>query len=589
MQKKNSLKKSNRHDNSVKKFSLALLILAGNSGYELLQKNLKDALPAYSTLQKLMSTKKRMVEGTFYFTEFLAHLNEWKAPKFVHVQLDDTRIINEVSYDAYTDRFVGFILPLKNGLPVEDTFVLNTFAEIEDAYVKNKSSVAKYAHCIVVQSIAVEVPSFVLAVIGTDSKYDNTVVSKRWEHIDNELKKLGIVVISNGSDGAGPFLKSMLTETKLFNISTNSNVPTSWSFFVMPSMKKSSLCAQDHVHLLAKLRSRLLGPSNLIVLGAETACSGHLTHVCQNIPKESHGLTKKVLDNKDKQNYSSISILVSDDLKKCLFESKNIIRPTGTIIYLQLMRNIRDAFFEKGIKPIQRVSLLWKVVFFVRIWRCWLSENGYSEIDHFITTNAYTCIELNGHLLLNILFNVINGTFPKEVLRLWLTGSQSCEQLFRLLRSMTPVFSTIVNFSLKRLLERIHRLSHISSLECTEDVIFPRLQRRLLHLNEETKDTFEVPTLSDIETAIRASKTDAISLASECSMQLDNFEDSYLVKDTTELVSNAIEYDFEEKEITLHEEEPTETAENNCIDSTTSIEINEDLAILKLSHHFHHT
>ena len=50
-------KNSTRHDGFVKKFSLALLILIGKAGYELLERNFKDALPAYSTLQRMMSLK----------------------------------------------------------------------------------------------------------------------------------------------------------------------------------------------------------------------------------------------------------------------------------------------------------------------------------------------------------------------------------------------------------------------------------------------------------------------------------------------------------------------------------------------------
>ena len=438
--KNNVHKKSNRHDHTVKKFALTLLILTGKAGYELLQKNLKDALPAYSSLQRLMGTKERMVEGTFYFIELVDHLNEWKASKFVHVQLDDTRIINQVVYDQFTDRFVGFILPLLDGLPICDTFVFHTFEELQRAYQEHKDSIAKYAHCIVVQSVEVEVPSFVLSVLGTDSKYDNVVVSKRWQYMERELGKVGVTVISYGSDGAGPFLKAMLVETKLFSVSNIYNVPNSWKFFMMPLIKENGLCVQDHVHLLAKLRSRLLAPSNLIVLGAETACPSHLRKVVNDVPKERHGLTKKDINNKDKQNYHSIAILVGDDLKECLLELTGPIRPTGTIAYLGLMRKLRDAFFEKAMTPIDRVARLWEVVFFVRIWRCWLSENGYSETIHFVTTNAYTCIELNAHFLVNLLFNVINGGFPKEVLRVWFSGSQACEQLFRLVRSMTPFF-----------------------------------------------------------------------------------------------------------------------------------------------------
>ena len=186
---------------------------------------------------------------------------------YIHMHLDDTRIKNRVEYDSYTDRLVGFVLPLLDGLPVCDAFVLQTFEGIKDAF--NNSTVAKYAHCIVIKPIFCA-PSFVLSVLGTDSKYDHAVITKRWQHIDKELLKRGVRVVSNGSDGAGPFLKAMVAETKLFTVSKNSNVPTSWKFYLMPEFKKKGLCSQDHVHLLAKLRTRALEPSNITVFGAES-------------------------------------------------------------------------------------------------------------------------------------------------------------------------------------------------------------------------------------------------------------------------------------------------------------------------------
>ena len=283
---------------------------------------------------------------------------------YIHVHLD-TRIKNCVEYDSYTDRLVGFVLPLLDGLPVCDAFVFQTFEGIKDAF--NNSTVAKYAHCIVIKPIKVDAPSFVLSVLGTDSKYDHAVIMKRWQHIDKELLKRGVRVVSNGSDGAGPFLKAMVAETKLFTVSKNSNVPTSWKFYLMPEFKKKGLCSQDHVHLLAKLCTRALEPSNITVFGAESCLVRHLQFIYKKFNKDRHGLTQQMINNKDKQNYSSIAVLVGDDVKECLEEVPHIIRPKGTTIYLGLMRKIRDAHFEKGLSPVERVSLLWEVVFFVRI------------------------------------------------------------------------------------------------------------------------------------------------------------------------------------------------------------------------------
>ena len=178
-----------------------------------------------------------------------------------------------------------------------------------------------------------------------------------------------------------------------------------------------------------------------------------------------------MLNNKDKQNYSRIAVLVSDDVKQCLEEASPTIHTKGTIIYLGLMRRIRDAHFE-------RISLLWEVVFFVLIWRVWLNQKCLSAKDHFITTYAYTCIELNAYLLLNIVFNVVIGLYPVDVLGVWFTGSQSCEQLFQLLQSMTSIFSTVINFTMKGIMKRIHRLNYLSSIESADNIIFPHVKRR---------------------------------------------------------------------------------------------------------------
>ena len=108
-----------------------MLILTGKSGYEFLQSNLGNALPSYPTVQRMLSKKERIVEGTFYFDEVRDHLQWWNAPFFVNVHLDDTRIKFRVEYDHITDRYVGFVLPLDDdGLPICDSFIFGTFQGI---------------------------------------------------------------------------------------------------------------------------------------------------------------------------------------------------------------------------------------------------------------------------------------------------------------------------------------------------------------------------------------------------------------------------------------------------------------------------
>ena len=264
-------------------------------------------------------------------------------------------------------------------------------------------------------------------------------------------------------------------------------------------------------------------------------------------------------------------------------DKMNRFSTSGTAVYLALMHHIKECFFNKAISPATRLYLIWKVVFFMRIWRTWLECNELSESDHFITNNAYVYIELNAHMLLNLVYNVATKTFPIECLRVWTPGSQSCEQLFRLLRSMTPTFSTVVNFSMKGILEKIHKLGFMSSSESDNSILFPRLGRRLFQIKEDTGETFCIPTVQSMTQQILDGKRDAVKLAADCGMRLTSYSDRDLVKGLEYAVNEAVSNDNEdlcEEALLLPNNE--DIMESNMQSPMTQAELlcaNEDLSV----------
>ena len=574
-QSHNLLKSKNayRHSDLVKKFSSSLMCIVGRSGYEFIQSNFGNALPSIATVNRSVSVKAPIKEGEFYFQDVKDHLVKWKCPLFIHVHVDDTRVLSQIEYDPLTGRFVGFCLPLLNvGIPNGESFILNTFTEIKTAFERNK--LAKYAHCMVARPVA-PAPAFVFFVLGTDSSYKFDDVSLRFTYVKNGFQQIGVNVISFGADGAGPFLKAMVKGSQLFSTSTTNNVPESWTFYFMPQLMKNCLFSQDTVHLLAKMRTRLLLPSNILVLGDETACPAHLNFVLNEFPKEKHGLSARCLDVKDKQNYSSIEKLLDDGVLECLNEFNATISTKGTCAYLKIMKNIRNSFFKKSFSPEERLYYAWNSLFFLRIWRVWLEMFNYKEQDHFVTSNIYVCIEINCHMLLNLLYNVKNNIFPPETLRIWLCGSQACEETFRILRAMTPTFSTIVNFTVKGILQRIHRLNYLSTIESSENITFPRVKRRLLQYEEEEYKTFLVSDIS-VENIIHRAKTDAIQSTRELGMALDSYSDNDLMCDEI-VVDSATAQDGEDEEMGEIEMTPLIN-----VHAEEAVLINEDLANLRV-------
>lgn len=133
----------------------------------------------------------------------------------------------------------------------------------------------------------------------------------------------------------------------------------------------------------------------------------------------------------------------------------------GTQQYLKIMRYILNSFIKKDLPFLERIYQMWYSTFFLRIWKHWLKENNLSIEKNFLTSNTYTCIELNSHGLL-IMLEKCRRSSSKFIP--WLYSSQPCEKIFRQTRSMTTTFSTIVNFNFLDLLRRLNKIQVLNEI-----------------------------------------------------------------------------------------------------------------------------
>ena len=101
----------------------------------------------------------------------------------------------------------------------------------------------------------------------------------------------------------------------------------------------------------------------------------------------------------------------------------------------------------------------------------------YSLRRNFIMNNAYVCVKLNAYALIGSLLSCCKCCeTPSAYFPTWLLGSQCCEQAFRLLRSLSSIFSTVITFGMLGLTRRLHRL-HIQSVLKAKgeenEIVFP--------------------------------------------------------------------------------------------------------------------
>lgn len=518
-----------RHDVVIKKFATSLLLYGGPMAYNLIQKNMESALPSLRTVQRIIQSQyHHLSEGQFQFNELVVHLTKHNAPFAVAISEDATRIIARVEYDKTTDGMVGFVLPCKeDGLPLYDSFLATSFEAIEYCFKSNQ--VSKYAYIYVAQCISPTIPAFCLACIGSNISFTAKDVLKRWKYIFEECKQRNITVVSFGGDGDSRLLKAMKISTQLkvqgidktlYSLSPSFSTlslkfPNEWTWFWVE--KPTSIpYIQDYVHVAVKLKSRLLKPSIMLPMGRYLAGSHHLKILFDTFAKDQHGIRQQDLNHRDKQNFDAVTRITSPSVLALL---ENFPDAKGTLKYLQLLRNFMDAFLDKGLSPLERIRKVWNSIFFLRYWHRWLCLNKkFTVKENFITSNANSGIELNGHALITLLI-LMRDIMPNgnELFCPWLLGSQPCEQTFRAARSMTGTFSTIINFSMYGLLNRLHRLQIQLQLESEMHETGIQYPRVIRHINKTGFSTETMlPNLNEISNndicdVVKSAKADAIS------------------------------------------------------------------------------
>jgi len=294
----------------------------------------------------------------------------------------------------------------------------------------------------------------------------------------NESKKRNIEVVSFSADGDSRLLTSMCVESKLYNYSSkiykyveivndNDNssqivIPKAWKSWCFVEQEISVCFVQDPIHLGVRLKARLLTVSQIFPMGKYSAIASHLHLVQASYSKEHHSLRLRDLNHQHRQNFEAVSRMTNPDVLILLDTLPNA---KGNKIYLQVVKSIVDSFLDKQLKPLSCIEEAWFALFFTRYWRQWIvSSEGYNLEQNFISLNSHVCIELNAHALI-LLLMILRKSSVEQCYCPWLLGSQPCEKAFQAARSMTPTFSTIVNFNILGLLRHLHKLQIQIELE----------------------------------------------------------------------------------------------------------------------------
>lgn len=409
-----------------------------------------------------------------------------------------------MNYDVVTDTIVGLASQLnpETGCPIPSSFKAATANDIIENVKKEK---ATSVYMVMAQPLDERLPPFLLQLFGWSGSLTDRLVVNRWKYVEEELKKYGIKIAGISSDGDTRLLSAMWHHF-LFDPESNFNV------------------VQDSIHAATKLRNRILNVNEL-PMGKHKVSVNHLKKLLRVADKAVHGLCQTDVSPNDRQNFNSFEKITSQRVLNAL--KSYVPDSQATAFYLQLSSDVVSSYREYDLKPCARIERMWHAVYFLRIWREHIkASQRYTLKDHFITSNAFSCIELNARNLIDLIRKCRENNKPQHFIPT-LFQSQTCEKTFRQLRSMGTANYTKINFSVLELLYLVGRIEAQNEILHfklnNKGVFFPKFE-----VDGRKTIVYTLPSEEEIFDVMHRAKIQAIQNANEFGMALnENILETY--------------------------------------------------------------
>lgn len=277
---------------------------------------------------------------------------------------------------------------------------------------------------------------------------------------------------------------------------------------------------QDTIHLSGKARNRLLKDGIKLPMGSYEVTINHLKNLVKNVQKSVHGLTYYDVYPVDRMNYTSFEKIVHDRVIFALRE--RIPGSAATVQYLLTFRDIDRSFSSLNLKPLNRVSMMYRSLYFLRIWRSFIKNSkSYNLNDNYITSYTHMCVEINAKNLIRLMKEQRDRQ-EHEMFLSTLYNSQTCEKIFRMFRAMGTTQFTRINFCLLELIHMIGRVevqNEIAYLKSDVDGI------HIPHKRVGKTTIYRLPSDDEINDTIEKAKFDAIQVAKSLGMNLTEMDE----------------------------------------------------------------
>ena len=410
-----------------------------------------------------------------------------------------------------------------------------------------------------IQIPLIGIPSMIVAAEAIPNNLTAEVLYTKSREVINGLKRHGVNVISYACDGTQieRSVQDLLVERATGHISHRIPDPEEGykHDIQIPVYNLSPVVMiQDSKHAAKTLRNNLFSGARALILGNHLAMYSYVRDMAFSV-LPGCPLYHRDVEKLDRQDDNAATRLFSATALD--FVAKQFPDRLGLVVYLFVMGEIVDAYQSRVISHLERIKMVLRCRYFLRLWKRFLKSAGYTESRHYISREADDILNTLIDGLIGLVYVYRDHLGGQQYpLLLWLHSTEICEHVFAECRKLVKDF-THLNFLY--MFPRLHVLIRAASLFSKgTDPKAQAMGYSHSHLDPENariESLATYPTDGEIALAVGEAWEEAITLLGLLGIQADDISTSPATVPTDISTSYP---DSEETDVTEYPDQDTE-------------------------------
>ena len=371
------------------------------------------------------------------------------------------------------------------------------------------------------------------------------VLFQKSRDIIDGLKSHGVNVISYSCDGT---VVERTVQDLLVARATN------WTTYVVPDPEEDCrheiripmyrlspiVMIQDSKHAAKTMRNNLFSGARALVLGNHLAMYSYVRDMAFS-PLPGCPLYHRDVEKLDRQDDNAATRLFS--AASLDFVINQFPDRLGLVVYLFVMGEIVDAYQSRTITHLERVKMVLRCRYFIRLWKRFLSAASYPESRYYISRDADDILNtlIDGLIGLIYVYRDHPGD-QRYPLLFWLHSTEICEHVFAECRKLVKDFT---HLDFLYMVPRLHTLIRAASLFSKgTDPKAQAMGYSHSHLDPENariESLASYPTDGEIALAVNESWEEAITLLGLLGIQAEDLSGAPVNSSDTSPDSDSVE------------------------------------------------